>query len=178
MPDTREEAHRLWKQVGLQFQNENENDLKDQLDYLTEPPKYYPPQSERVVFYNFSLYMTVCLFLVERPNLGCRILVQRNISKLAPALARELNSWQADVRVRCSQLLCAIALHAEEYFTHHLQDLLPAMFMAARDEDNRVVVNVNRNKINKSVLSNAISFRLLRLVNYWDGLYRWKPGRK
>lgn len=83
---------------------------------------------------------------MERPNLGCRILVQRNISKLAPALSRELTSWQADVRVRCSQLLCAIALHAEEYFTHHFQDLLPAMYMAARDEDNRVVVNVNGGK--------------------------------
>lgn len=41
--ETREEAHRLWNQVGLQYQNENENDLKDQLDYLTTLPKYYPP---------------------------------------------------------------------------------------------------------------------------------------
>lgn len=81
--------------------------------------------------------------LVERPNLGCRVLVQRNISKLAPALSRELSSWQEDVRVRIGQLLCAIALHAEEFFTHHLQDVLPAMYMAARDADNRVVVNVN-----------------------------------
>lgn len=46
MPETRDEAHRLWKQVGLQYQNENENELKDQLDYLTEPPKYYPSNCE------------------------------------------------------------------------------------------------------------------------------------
>lgn len=78
-----------------------------------------------------------------RPNLGCRVLVQRNVSKLAPALAKELGSWQADVRVRCSQLLCAVALHAEHLITQHLQDVLPAMYMAARDEDQRVVVNVS-----------------------------------
>lgn len=109
---------------------------------------------------------------MERPNLGCRILVQRNISKLAPALALELNSWQADVRVRCGQLLCAIALHAEEYFTHHLQDLLPAMYMAARDEDNRVVVNVRGFFENSQFLKNVFIFRSLKLVNCWVGLCR------
>lgn len=71
------------------------------------------------------------------------MLVQRSVGKLAPALASELSSWQADVRVRCGQLLCAIALHAEGCLTQHLQDLLPAMYMAARDEDQRVVVNVS-----------------------------------
>lgn len=39
--ETREEAHRLWNVIGLQYQNENENDLKDQLDYLYEEPKHY-----------------------------------------------------------------------------------------------------------------------------------------
>lgn len=31
---TRTEAHALWEKVGLQFQKENEKDLKDKLDYL------------------------------------------------------------------------------------------------------------------------------------------------
>lgn len=106
----------------------------------------------------FICFPYICL--VQRPNLGCRILVQRNISKLAPALSKELSSWQADVRVRCSQLLCAIALHAEEYFTHHLQDLLPAMYMAARDEDNRVVINVN-NDTNMSCITFILLWSLL-----------------
>uniref|UniRef100_A0A1Y1LC31 TOG domain-containing protein n=1 Tax=Photinus pyralis TaxID=7054 RepID=A0A1Y1LC31_PHOPY len=123
IPETREKASALWQTIGLQYERENESDLKDQMDYLTTLPKYYP---ENLI----------------RPNLGCRALVQRCVCNIAPALARELSSWQGDVRVRCSQLLCAVAFHAEEYLTQHLQDLLPAMYTAARDEDQRVVVNV------------------------------------
>nr|XP_023027609.1 dynein assembly factor 5, axonemal [Leptinotarsa decemlineata] len=121
--ETRNEAAELWEQVGLQFQKENEKDLKDELDYLIDLPKYYP---ENII----------------RPNLGCRTLVKRNVSKLASALSRELMSWQEDVRVRCSQLLCAIVLHAEDGITQNLQSLLPAMYSAARDDDNRVVDNI------------------------------------
>lgn len=93
------------------------------IDYLIEPPKFYPKG-------------------IQRPNLGCRTLVKRNVSKIIGAIARELLSWQEDVRVRCSQLLCAIALHAEEGITHNLQDLLLAMYSAARDDDQRVVCNI------------------------------------
>src|SRR5699024_2211727 len=81
-------------------------------------------------------------FTVKRPNLGCRVLVQRNVSKLAKALSLELTSWQEDIRVRCSQLLCSLALHAEDGLTQNLQDLLPAMYSSARDEDQRVSINV------------------------------------
>lgn len=59
------------------------------VDYLIQPPKYYP---ENVI----------------RPNIGCRGLVKRNIIKIAPGIANELMSWQEDVRLRCAQLLCAI----------------------------------------------------------------------
>ncbi|GJQ73535.1 hypothetical protein Trydic_g13886 [Trypoxylus dichotomus] len=121
--ETRQEAHRLWNIIGQQYQTENENDLKDQLDYLTEIPKHYPKH-------------------LTRPNLGCRVLVQRNVSKLAKAISKELLSWQSDIRVRCSQLLCSIVLHAEADITQNLQDLLPAMYTAARDEDRRVADNI------------------------------------
>lgn len=76
--------------------------------------------------------------------MGCRELVKRNVSKLSWALAKELTSWQEDVRLRCSQLLCSIVLHAEEGITQNLQDLLLAMYSAARDEDPRVVENIKR----------------------------------
>nr|CAI5857256.1 unnamed protein product [Callosobruchus analis] len=123
--ETRMEAACLWEKVGLQFQQENEKDLKDELDFLFEPPKYYPED-------------------IVRPNPGCRALVKRNISKITPAISRELTCWQEDIRVRCSQLLCAIALHAEEGITQNLQDLLLAMYTAARDDDTRVVSNITR----------------------------------
>ncbi|XP_066137615.1 dynein axonemal assembly factor 5 [Euwallacea fornicatus] len=122
---TRKEAVSLWDQVGLQYLKENEKEFKDRIDYLTEAPKYYPEG-------------------LERPNLGCRVLVQRNLSKLTVPLSNELSSWQMDVRVRCSQLLCALVHHAEEHFTFNLQNLLPAMYSAARDDDQRVVQNIKR----------------------------------
>lgn len=102
VPDTRKESAVLWEQVGLQYEKENEEDLKDKINFLYMPPKYYPED-------------------LQRPNLGCRVLVQRNVGRMVAALSNELISWQADVRIRCSQLLCAIALHAESGFTHHLQ---------------------------------------------------------
>lgn len=40
--ETRTESHQLWEKVGLQYQQENEKDLKEQLDFLLETPKYYP----------------------------------------------------------------------------------------------------------------------------------------
>ncbi|EFA07827.2 HEAT repeat-containing protein 2-like Protein [Tribolium castaneum] len=123
--ETRNESTQLWEKVGLQYQKENEKDLKDQIDFLLELPKHYPTE-------------------LKRPNLGCRVLVQRNVGKLAKALSYELTSWQEDVRVRCSQLLCSLALHAEDGLTQNLQELLPAMYSAARDDDQRVVVNIFR----------------------------------
>ncbi|KAL1497905.1 hypothetical protein ABEB36_008787 [Hypothenemus hampei] len=113
----------LWNKVGDKFLKENEEDLKDQLNFLNEIPKNYPKH-------------------VDRPNLGCRVLVQRNISKLTQAISNELSSWQEDVRVRCAQLLCTLVLHAEESITMHLQAILPSMYGAARDDDKRVVDNI------------------------------------
>ncbi|XP_056631569.1 dynein axonemal assembly factor 5 isoform X1 [Diorhabda sublineata] len=121
--ETRMEAAELWEKVGMQYQNENEKDFKEESDYLIKPPKYYPIN-------------------VKRPNLGCRGLVKRNICKIAPGIARELMSWQEDVRLRCAQLLCALALHAEEGITQNLQDLFLSMYSAAKDDDPRVVNNI------------------------------------
>ncbi|CAG9865292.1 unnamed protein product [Phyllotreta striolata] len=123
--ETRMEAAKLWEQAGLQYQQENEKDFKDEIDYLIQPPKYYPDN-------------------VLRPNIGCRGLVKRNVLKIAPGIANELTSWQEDIRLRCAQLLCAVALHAESDITQNLQVLLVAMYSAARDDDHRVVSNIER----------------------------------
>lgn len=32
----------LWKQVGAQWEKENEEDIKDKLDFLLTPPLFYP----------------------------------------------------------------------------------------------------------------------------------------
>nr|CAD7428966.1 unnamed protein product [Timema monikensis] len=125
MPDLGAEAWELWQNIGEQYLLENEKDLKDTMDFLTQPPRHYPPE-------------------VRRPNLGCRTLVQRNAGKIIPALANELGDWQVDVRLKASQLLCQLVLNAETHLTHHLEKLLVAMYHAVQDDDARVVENVEK----------------------------------
>lgn len=33
----------LWKQVGAQWEKENEEEIKDKMDFLLTPPPFYPP---------------------------------------------------------------------------------------------------------------------------------------
>lgn len=40
----------LWKQVGAQWEKENEEDIKDKLDFLLAPPPFYPPEGGSVLF--------------------------------------------------------------------------------------------------------------------------------
>lgn len=42
----RSEASSLWERVGLQWQTENEEDLKDKLDFASPPPAHHPSPGE------------------------------------------------------------------------------------------------------------------------------------
>ncbi|KAH0517829.1 Dynein assembly factor 5, axonemal [Microtus ochrogaster] len=42
MPEVRQTATSLWEKVGLKWQEENEADLKDKLDFASPPPPHYP----------------------------------------------------------------------------------------------------------------------------------------
>lgn len=68
MVNIRETATKLWHDIGLQYMDENEEDLKKKTDFLKDVPEHYPD--------------------VKRPNLGCRCLVQSNIGKIVPAICR------------------------------------------------------------------------------------------
>lgn len=64
---------------------------------------------------------------------------------MTAALSSELSSWQDDIRIRCAQLLCVIALHCEDYITQGLQNIVPAMYNACeqyKDKDGLVRMNV------------------------------------
>ncbi|KAF5896969.1 dynein assembly factor 5, axonemal-like, partial [Clarias magur] len=112
-------ACELWKQVGTQWEKENEDELKDKMDFLSSPTVQYPPG-------------------VERPGLGCRELVVRNLSKLIPALSREVSDWLVQTRVKTVQLLQALVLHAEDHCTQHLQQLLTILYHACTDSEHNV----------------------------------------
>lgn len=124
-PDICELADSLWHDVGIKFESENEDDFKDKQDFMKPPPDHYPPD-------------------VERPNLGCRVLVNRHASKILPGLMRDICDWVVETRVKSAQLLKTILVNLEEYTTQHIELLLSGMYKASMDEEKAVVVDVER----------------------------------
>ncbi|XP_042542622.1 dynein axonemal assembly factor 5 isoform X3 [Dipodomys spectabilis] len=120
MPEVRQSAATLWEKVGLQWQKENEEDLKDKLDFASPPPTHYPPQE-------------------SRPGLGCRELVFRNLSKVLPAICHDITDWVVGTRVKAAQLLPVLLLHAEDHITQHLEIVLRTLQRACADEEKAVV---------------------------------------
>lgn len=85
---------------------------------------------------------------MERPGLGCRELVVRNLTSLVPAISNDVTDWLVATRVRASQLLSVLLLHAEDHCTQYLQPLLATVYKACTDSEKDVVNNVGlrRNK--------------------------------
>uniref|UniRef100_A0A8C6TL32 Dynein axonemal assembly factor 5 n=1 Tax=Neogobius melanostomus TaxID=47308 RepID=A0A8C6TL32_9GOBI len=122
IPEIKLLASDLWWQVGAQWEKENEEDIKDKMDFLLTPPPFYPSE-------------------VTRPGLGCRELVVRNLSRLVPAITHDVTDWLVATRVRTSQLLSVLLLHAEDHCTQHLQPLLAMLYRACTDTEKDVVNN-------------------------------------
>lgn len=120
MPEIRQTATSLWEKVGLQWQQENEADLKDKLDFASPPPPNYPEHE-------------------SRPGLGCRELVFRNLSKVLPAICHDITDWVVGTRVKAAQLLPVLLLHAEDHITQHLEIVLRTLHQACTDEEKAVV---------------------------------------
>ncbi|CAM4339129.1 unnamed protein product [Leuciscus chuanchicus] len=116
IPEIRSLAEDLWKQIGSQWEKENEDDLKDKMDFLLPAPALYTSGG-------------------ERPGLGCRELVVRNLSKLLPAVGRDIGDWLVQTRVKTAQLLRVLLLHAEDHCTQHLQSLLTVLYHTCVDPE-------------------------------------------
>lgn len=125
IPEVACEARSLWEQVGLQWQTENEDDLKDKLDFASPPPAHHPSPG-------------------SRPGLGCRELVFRNFSKILPAVCHDIADWVAGTRVKSAQLLAVLLLHAEDHITQHLEPVLRTLLHACADEEAAVVSSCTR----------------------------------
>uniref|UniRef100_A0A8C4QWF5 Dynein axonemal assembly factor 5 n=1 Tax=Eptatretus burgeri TaxID=7764 RepID=A0A8C4QWF5_EPTBU len=121
MPDIKQSAAEYWSKIGLQWQMENEEDLKDKLDFSSPTPQLYPA--------------------VERPCLGCRELVQRNLYRLLPAVGNDIGDWVVGTRIKAAQLLRLLLLHAEDYSTQHMQILVTILHRACSDDESTVVIN-------------------------------------
>ncbi|XP_036146880.1 dynein assembly factor 5, axonemal [Monomorium pharaonis] len=122
LAEIRVKAADMWDAAGKLYMKENENDekLKNKMDFLTENSEHYPPG-------------------IFRPNLGCRVITQQNLFKLIGGISLELGDWLPDIRVRSAQLLCVLILNVEEEVTQYIEKLLPLMYRACNDEDKRVV---------------------------------------
>uniref|UniRef100_A0A8C7P193 Dynein axonemal assembly factor 5 n=1 Tax=Oncorhynchus mykiss TaxID=8022 RepID=A0A8C7P193_ONCMY len=143
IPEISQRAAELWRQTGALWEQENEDDLKDKMDFLLTPPDLYPAG-------------------VARPGLGCRELVVRNLSNLLPALARDVVDWVAGTRVKTAQLLYALLLHAEDHCTQHLQLLLSTLYRACNDPESDVVTNCLRSaKLLGTFVSPEVFLKLL-----------------
>nr|KAF6269279.1 dynein axonemal assembly factor 5 [Pipistrellus kuhlii] len=125
MPHIVQEAASLWAEAGLQWQKENEEDLKDKLDFASPPPAHHPSPE-------------------TRPGLGCRELVFRNLSKILPAICHDVTDWVAGTRVKAAQLLAVLLLHAEDHTTQHLEVLMRTLLLACADEEAAVVSSCTR----------------------------------
>ncbi|KAK2543578.1 Dnaaf5 [Columba livia] len=121
IPENMKLACTYWEKIGLQWEKENEEDLKDKMDFSV-PPSHYPKG-------------------VARPGLGCRELVSRNLSKILPGLCHDVTDWVESTRIKASQLLYTLLLHVEDYITQHMELLLRTLYQACLDEESNVVKN-------------------------------------
>ncbi|XP_075141174.1 dynein axonemal assembly factor 5 [Leptodactylus fuscus] len=119
-PDIKQTALNYWQKVGLQWERENEDDLKDKMDFSAPCPTLYPAG-------------------VQRPGLGCRELIFRNLSKILPAVSHDITDWVAGTRIKAAQLLVVLLLHAEDHSTQHMELLLSTLYLSCQDEEEKVV---------------------------------------
>ncbi|OON17671.1 HEAT repeat protein, partial [Opisthorchis viverrini] len=112
-------SEELWDDIGLKYEKENEEQLKDKLDFEKEPPKHRP-------------------LGCKRPVLGCRELVYRSASRLLPALCRDLGDWQTATRSKAAGLIPILILHLEECTTQHTQHLLTGIGTGLTDAVGRI----------------------------------------
>ncbi|XP_067407014.1 dynein axonemal assembly factor 5 isoform X1 [Emydura macquarii macquarii] len=142
MPENKQLAVSYWKKIGLQWEKENEEDLKDKLDFYSTPSHY--PEG------------------VVRPELGCRELVTRNLSKILPGLCHDVTDWVEGTRIKASQLLFILLLHAEDHITQHMELLLRTLYRVCLDEENNVVRNcVKAAELIGTFVNPKVSLKLL-----------------
>ena len=123
IPEVRETANEIWIRAGEQWLLENkmsDQQLKDEIDFITEIPKHYPPN-------------------IKRPNIGCRKLVSRNQHMIFPCIRNDLRDWQDETRVKASQLLYLVLYHTENEVTMHIEKVIDCIIASLKDDLKKVV---------------------------------------
>ncbi|KAG8196959.1 hypothetical protein JTE90_009018 [Oedothorax gibbosus] len=118
--EIRSKALDLWIKAGNQYLSENEKDFKDLIDYPRPDPVDYPESA-------------------SRPTLGCRTLVQRHLYNILQPLLNDIGDWVVETRVKTSQVLYSLVLHAEDKITIKLPSVLEGILLGAVDDNKEVV---------------------------------------
>ena len=79
---------------------------------------------------------------MERPNLGCRTLIMRHVSKILPPLMKDMMDWVVDTRIKSAGLLCVLLINSEDYVTQHMEILLAGLNRASVDQEKQVITDV------------------------------------
>lgn len=140
--ENRNEAEKLWNEVGKQYAKENEKDLKDKLDFLSEK------------------------------NLGCRILVIRNTMHLLGGICNDLKDWKVEIRVMSARLLYMVVVHNEGDITQHLQTLIPALGRSIQDNEVQEYIENSARVVGKYILANVYCGIILpAIINQTESTY-------
>nr|XP_053634775.1 dynein axonemal assembly factor 5-like [Cherax quadricarinatus] len=120
--DVRQKAEELWVKVGLQYERENIDQLKKDIDFDITMENY--PSGE------------------VRPRVGCRVLVQRALYHILPGLMNDLDDWQAGPRFQAAKLLAVLILNADLGITQYAEKVLVGLHLAAGDREENIVKQV------------------------------------
>jgi dynein assembly factor 5, axonemal len=128
--EARELAATLWWDVGIKYANENEQELKDKLDYLSSG---YVSVEKNAKSANDYYMLIEELEGKQRPNLGCRELVRSNAGKILPAILNDISDWVEETRIKSIQLLYVLIWQTEANITQHLEITLQILVKASNE---------------------------------------------
>ncbi|XP_065191202.1 dynein axonemal assembly factor 5-like [Sycon ciliatum] len=112
--EIKQRAQQLYLQVGAQFLDENEQDMKDETDFGGQQ---YQGKTE-----------------LQR-SVGCCSLIQRNLSKIIPPLLRDMQDWTVTTRLKSISVLCHMLGLAGVQSTQQLPNILTGLYSAGADEE-------------------------------------------
>ncbi|CAL4065617.1 unnamed protein product, partial [Meganyctiphanes norvegica] len=120
--EVKNKAMELWSEVGKQFEDENEEQLKQEINFDVQP-KYFPEGETRF-------------------NVGCRTLVRRSLHHIIPGLLTDIDDWQEKPRLEAAKLLTTLVLNAEDGIIQYAEKVLDSLFLSAGDKENHIVEQV------------------------------------
>ncbi|CAM6007610.1 unnamed protein product [Sphagnum balticum] len=119
-PHLRELAFKLIEEVGLQYEEENEKEVKDTRTYLTEDIDDIVSLTGAPLPHPFT----------RRPCLGARIMVKSVTAIILHAIAGDLECWTCGTQELAADFLVTLLMFAEDNITMHLQPLVKLLHKA------------------------------------------------